>query len=538
MLSRLYFPSFQKIIVGIILLLACNLQLSAQTKNKNLIPNAEKRKIIKAKKLYNDLRIYEGEKILKQLVKEHPYEVYYHEALVQMQRQVLRNIYVAKDQVEILKPTHLSDSTESEYQENSVNYIDTTVQIKQVITNDQDATAWNGLDRSSKKKEKVNQKEKEKQKEKEVDNDQPILQEAVMTIDSSILQNDSIETHEIFAKKDNALNKELKKISELANIPYDAYKEDLIANARIATRFLEEADSASTYLREFLVDTLNVDSNINTNAIEKYEEGIAEYDDGNIIEAIKLFKKALNIEPNYFSALLKLGDSYYKINKDTSAMRQYYTASILRPNRPEPFKRLAIAYSNQGNYTEAAAKIIEAIMVYPEPSYMQLLKQFVQKTGQDFNTQWIQREVYPITTLHVYEEIIVDDKSPWWHYQAAKQKVYSYFNAQGIVLPNDITRERYIEVYGWKKMLNNSSPSKFLFAREMDRLGFLDCYVLISLFHQDVYTQFTDLAKYQPEKIKKYFYLLINWDNKRLDKFKKQKGIDKLKPEQKNKSKK
>lgn len=530
MLRRLSFSSFQKIIVGIILLLTCNLQLSAQTKNKNLIPNAEKRKIIKAKKLYNDLRIYEGEKILKQLVKDHTNEVYYHEALVQMQRQVLRNIYVAKDQVEILKPTHLSDSTDAEYQENSVNYIDTTVQIKQVITNDQDAIAFNGLDRSSKKI--------QKEKQKETDNEQTILQEAVMTIDSSILQNDSIETHEIFAKKDNALNKELKKISELASIPYDAYKEDLIANARIATQLLEDADSASTYLREFLVDTLNVDSNINASAIEKYEEGIAEYDDGNIIEAIKLFEKALDIESNYFSALLKLGDSYYKINKDTSAMRQYYAASILRPNRPEPLKRLAIAYSNQGNYTEAAAKIIEAIMVYPEPSYMQLLKQFVQKTGQDFNTQWIQREVYPITTLHVYEEIIVDDKSPWWHYQAAKQKVYSYFNAQGLVLPNDITRERYIEVYGWKKMLNNSSPSKFLFAREMDRLGFLDCYVLISLFHQDVYTQFADLAKNQPEKIKKYFYLLINWDNKRLDKFKKQKGIDKMKPEQKDKTKK
>jgi hypothetical protein len=67
-------------------------------------------------------------------------------------------------------------------------------------------------------------------------------------------------------------------------------------------------------------------------------------------------------------------------------------------------------------------------------------------------------------------------------------------------------------------MLNRSGLSNFPFARVMDELGYLDCYVLVTLFHQDVYGQFADLVKNQPEKIKKYFYLIMNWDDKKFDK--------------------
>ena len=56
------------------------------------IPDSEKRRVIRAKKLLNNFKIYEGERILKDLVKEHPNDAYYHEALVQVQRQVLRDI--------------------------------------------------------------------------------------------------------------------------------------------------------------------------------------------------------------------------------------------------------------------------------------------------------------------------------------------------------------------------------------------------------------------------------------------------------------
>jgi len=60
------------------------------------------------------------------------------------------------------------------------------------------------------------------------------------------------------------------------------------------------------------------------------------------------------------------------------------------------------------------------------------------------------------------------------------------------------------------------------FARAMNKIGFLDCYVLVSCFHHDLYQQFSDLADHNPQKIKDYFYILINWEDKQYDKLRKE----------------
>jgi hypothetical protein len=46
----------------------------AQKKIDQVIPDAEKRKVLRAKKLFNQYKIYEGERILKDLINEHPFE--------------------------------------------------------------------------------------------------------------------------------------------------------------------------------------------------------------------------------------------------------------------------------------------------------------------------------------------------------------------------------------------------------------------------------------------------------------------------------
>ncbi|MCC7029051.1 MAG: hypothetical protein IT257_02015, partial [Chitinophagaceae bacterium] len=86
---------------------------------------------------------------------------------------------------------------------------------------------------------------------------------------------------------------------------------------------------------------------------------------------------------------------------------------------------------------------------------------------------------------------------------------------------NDKTQERYLEVYAWEKMLTNASPKLFPFARAMEKIGYLDCYVLITLFHSDLYSQFKDFVKLNEDKIKKYYYLLINWEDPKFDKIRK-----------------
>jgi hypothetical protein len=65
----------------------------------------------------------------------------------------------------------------------------------------------------------------------------------------------------------------------------------------------------------------------------------------------------------------------------------------------------------------------------------------------------------------------------------------------------------------------------------------LECYLLISCFHHDLYGQFADFVKRNPEKVNDYFYLLINWEDKKFDKLRKEVGMGKVeKDDKKSKS--
>ena len=92
-----------------------------QKKIDQVIPDAEKRKVLRAKKLFNEYKIYDGERILKDLVREHPYEYYYHEALVQLQHQVLEQIGPAYAELQSFT-TQLSNDSSSTSERQPLTY--------------------------------------------------------------------------------------------------------------------------------------------------------------------------------------------------------------------------------------------------------------------------------------------------------------------------------------------------------------------------------------------------------------------------------
>lgn len=457
---------------------------------------------------------------------QHPNEVYYHEALVQLQRQVLYRIKDAGELLEELEPAQVKAET-GDPDSNEVAETSRKDSLK-LKTNEQ-VLSWNGLDRSEPKEgEGDKRSKKEKRKEERIarnSSDEP-LKEAVMTIDSSLISTPLDEEEaggdaDIFQRRDRSeveRKKQLKMLTDLAQIPYEPYRQELIRNARNATRVSLQADSSSHYLRLMLVDTLSPDKGLSEEAKEAYENALDEINNNQIPEAAKLLEKAIALHPTFYAAHLKLGDTYYLMNRDTAASNKYRQAFLLQPNLPDPLVRLSMVQYNSGRYTEAGALILEAILIYPEHQYWTLLKRILSKTGKEFNPQWIPREVYPLSTRQNYEDIIAREKTPWWHYQSAKGEVYSYYDTAGLVRPNEKTTEPYLEVYGWKWMLNRSGLFQFPFARVMDELGYLDCYVLVSLFHQDLYGQFADLVKREPEKVRKYLYLVMNWEDKKFEK--------------------
>lgn len=480
----------------------------AQFKVDQVIPNEEKKKVERARKLFNEFKIYDGEKILKDLVKQHPYEAYYHEALVQIQRQVLRNIKMANAEL-----GYFNSSTSPEI--DSLDLGSDTSETKKTTIKKIVSLSDFGLDRNNK-----NEIQKTVSKSKDFADENPMMTDAVVTIDSNLLKEDLVnEDGNIESKKqskeERARKKQLKSLENLSQIPYQSYEYDFIQNCRKATRVLNDVDSASYYLRAFLVDSINTDLFAPDSAQDIYNEALIEYYSKNIPLATTLLQKAIDIYPPFYNAHLYLGDCYFLMNKDSVALKEYQAATLINPNLPEAFEKLALHYYSTGNYTEAAAQIIEAISIYPQNHYFSLLKRIVSKTGKEYNPQWIRREVFPLTTQQNFEEVVAKEKTPWWHYQAAKQEVYSYYDTAGFVRPNEKTNERYLEIYGWKKMLNNSGKQNFPFARAMEKMGYLDCYVFITLFHHDLYRQFNDFVLANPEKVKQYFYILINWEDKK-----------------------
>ena len=240
-----------------------------------------------------------------------------------------------------------------------------------------------------------------------------------------------------------------------------------------------------------------------------------------------MLQKTIEIYPPFYNAHIYLGNCYFLLNNDTAAIKEFQTATYINPNLPDAFEKLALYNYSIGNYTEAASHIIEAIMVYPEHQFFAFLKRAVNKSGTQFDNQWISREVFPISTIHNFEEIVAEKKTPWWHYQETKADVFNKYDSLGIRKPNEKSIEKYAEIYSWKKMLNKTDKEYFPFARAMQKMGYLECYVFITLFHHDIYSQFKDYVEKNPEKVKEYFYILINWNDKKFDKIREKFGMKK-----------
>lgn len=494
---------------------------SAQKRTPNLIPDDAVRKVQRAKKLYNNLKIFAGEKILKDLVKEHPNECYYEEALIRMQRQVLRYIVAAQGELQSMGGQHLSapNDSSSVEEDEDIDAPDSAKVAKKELNEDEDlGLSWNGLDRG---------KAVKKVEKKTMDDKDIVLTDAVMSIDSNLLKPELDENGDTvvkLTKKEKALQKQMKVLNDLAQIPYEGYLQDFIRNARTATLRLTCLDSTSHFLREFLVDSLDLDWGAPEEAQELFEQGVFLFKEKNYVAAAKQMEQAVDVYPNYFKARMKLAETYYYMNKDSSANQQFKYLIHQFPDRPEPFEKISDHLYELGLYEDAIAAIIDAISIYPEHSYFKSLQQIALKKGVVFNSQWIKRDVFPLQSSTKYEEIIAKEKTAWWQYQSVKSGVVSLYDSVGLLQPNDKTKEPYLEVYAWKKMLNNTGRDTLLFARAMEKIGYLDCYVLITLFHQDLYMQYKDFSRNNKEKIKKYFYLLLNWENKKFDKLRKEVG--------------
>ncbi len=519
-----------------------SLGTQAQKKLPNFISNADKRKVERAKKLLNQGKILEGEKILIDLRNENINEGYFHEALAQIQMQILSKI--------ALQTPLLED--EGEY------FLDGTEVLKPAVTLAENFVN-NGLARTAEEKKETvdhirlarSDKKKLKKvigKEEEVSKDS--LQNPIDAAKAELDKANAVAAALDLSKKEKLASdkKKAKKENDLSLISYDSYVYQLVNTSRLATLKHERVDSASHYLRVLTIDTIKYDTLLAQVDVDLFADALDYYYTRDYTRAAKRFKAITQKHIDYFPAHLYLANSYFNLGLDTPSYKQFVYLTENFSQRPEGLEGLSRYYLAKGKYKAAAAAIIRAIMIYPEDAYFAQLDRILKRTGKTFKSQWVRREVYPLKTKKNYEEIIAKEESPWRYYQNAKSMVYSYAK-DGVLRSNEVTNERYLELYAWKEMLagnlridsliqdpkkraeylkkNNLNEKRkkkqkkvnFPFARSMQKMGYLDCYVFVSLFHHDLYDGFKDFVASNPAKVEEYFNILLSWESKKYDKF-------------------
>ena len=490
--------------------------LYAQKKLPNLISKPDRKKVERARKFLNEGELYEGLKLLTKLRDDNMSESYFHEALVGVQKQIL-------DQVNELRGEDNNDGEYFLHGKKPELEEPKSLSIKEVFVD-------NGLARDEENKIEtikelggVSRKNRKKLMRGVVDKQE---------INDSTDQEEPIDLAlgEGVDGEGFHIGKKLKQEEdELAAIDYKVLKEELIQNCRLATLKHFDADSASHFLRMLLVDTVDYDAPLKEDELTAYEDAYVLFRQKDYTRCAQSLEKIVSMHPKHFYAQLLLGDACYRMGLDSPTYQRYRYISLEWPDRPEGFERLSRYYTAKGLFKDAAANIIEALLVYPELQYWEQLGLILSKSGRKFDPHWISRAVYPIKTDKNYETIIAKKESPWVHYQQAKTVLYSYATPDGLLRENEISDYRYLELYGWMSMLVRSLDMKekdkskinFQFARSMDKMGFLDCYVFITLFHHDVYEAYRDFVKRYPKKAHDYFYVLLNWEDKRFDEYRK-----------------
>ncbi len=294
--------------------------------------------------------------------------------------------------------------------------------------------------------------------------------------------------------------------------PSDSYKRHILNTGRVATCMYRGAVTPAVLIRIYYVDSAiaapKPDANKQFNLAEK------EFQSRNYTAAANYYKKAIELDPNFYKAKLYLGDVYYATKRYNLAITEFKEAVNTRPDLIEPRKYLIDALAKSDQYEQAFAESVEGMMVYPDVSLMVMVEDAAQYAGNsNYSLHWVQRGVLPNSkTAKGLDEVDmplkIEGTEHWRYYAEALDKVKAHTNAKGIIGTNETTQEKYLEVYSWEYMLAKSDAKQLEFARKMKEKGYLDCYVLISNFHYDLLEQYRDLVANNRDKVKSYFELL------------------------------
>lgn len=516
-----------KYLIIILLLLAMQKTASAQAPS-----NKADARVVKIQKELNAFKISDALMHLTELVRKYPKDAYLNELQILVRLQIMERILFARSETGIEEGGFLK--VDSAW-ENS--HLAAWADDKDSVKNNKldDVAKAGSLDSTKTVNAKSKKSKKKKTESVDVFEELTPTADANVFIDSSILNNDEYKRNLALNETDktDAENKQDKKeerrvklaqerqetLIAYSNLSYEAFKNEILYMASKSTLYVEHADTACSRLKLWVIDSAMHNQKQDSAVQVLLQEADESYLAGDMDAALIANNAALEISPRMYEVYIKMGNIYALIHEDSMAVLYYNSAIAINDTNSNAFFAKANYYFKKGLYDDALENTLEAIMRYPEKKYYTLLEQIHARTAKIYESQWVPRDVFPITPNNNVEDIIVDDKNPWYWYQAAKLEVIGYSQPNGILLPNEITKEKYLEVYAWEKMLDScKDQNKFAFARVMRKIGYLDCYVYLTVYHHYLYPQFKEFTKTHRKKMEAYFLMLLNWDKPKFDK--------------------
>lgn len=105
--------------------------------------------------------------------------------------------------------------------------------------------------------------------------------------------------------------------------------------------------------------------------------GYANFQKGDYVDAIGLYREAINANPRYAQAYLRLGETYYAMDKIDLAIPEFTKALDFAPNYAEAHYRLGLAYLKKRQPKQAKPQFEAVLEAAPDGDFARLSKDYL-----------------------------------------------------------------------------------------------------------------------------------------------------------------
>lgn len=127
----------------------------------------------------------------------------------------------------------------------------------------------------------------------------------------------------------------------------------------------------------YLVSATDYHKKYAAEAVKEFEKGVRAEQQQKLEEAVKHYKKAIEIEPDFYPALNNLGTSYLSLRKFKDAESQFEKVIALSPNDSQGYFNLGKVFAFTERYADAERTLHEGLKREPDGALGHFLLGFI-----------------------------------------------------------------------------------------------------------------------------------------------------------------